>query len=378
LTDAFALGVGPAERVDHENARLGDQARLSALLAHMAEADEVIAALTAGEVTVGHLFGATGAAVLYGGEVALLGETPPTAMVREFAAWVRAKIRPAKLFQTDNISAAYPAWEPFAAIASGVLAVILAPEQPDMLLWFRQDEPHQVSWGGDPHKTDAFARLPRRSFERWTETQHGFAKPWAEWELEMAESLRHGITEVMVRSLRRLADLHAKLRQSQKMEAVGQLTGRIAHDFNNLLAGILGSLELMKTRVAQGRTGDLDRYLGAATASANRAASLTHRLLAFSRRQKLDPRPVDINLLTASMEDLIRRTVGPAIHVETVMSGGLWETLCDGNQLENALLNLVINARDAMPDGGRLTIEASNVSLDAAYARTHPEVAAGQ
>ncbi len=156
------------------------------------------------------------------------------------------------------------------------------------------------------------------------------------------------------------------------------MTGGIAHDFNNLLTGILGSLELMQARVAQGRPHDVDRYIGTALSSANRAASLIHRLLTFSRRQSLDPKIVDVNRLTTSMEDLIRRTVGPAIHLETVMSGGLWETLCDANQLENALLNLAINARDAMPDGGRLTIEAANARLDKAYASSHPGVEPGQ
>ncbi len=162
--------------------------------------------------------------------------------------------------------------------------------------------------------------------------------------------------------------LEEQLRQAQKMEAVGQLTGGLAHDFNNLLAGITGSLELIEARIAQGRTSDLSRYARAAMSSSHRAAALTHRLLAFSRRQTLDPKPVDVKQLAAGMEELIRRTTGPAIRVETVMSGGLWMTLCDPNQLENVLLNLAINARDAMPDGGRLTIEAANARLDAAAA----------
>ena len=155
-----------------------------------------------------------------------------------------------------------------------------------------------------------------------------------------------------------------QLRQSQKMEAVGQLTGGIAHDFNNLLAGISGSLELMQTRMSQGRFTELDRYMSAAQGAAKRAAALTHRLLAFSRRQTLDPRPTDMNRLVAGMEELIRRTVGPAITLEAVAAGGLWATLVDPPQLENALLNLCINARDAMPDGGRLTIETGNRWLD--------------
>jgi len=160
-----------------------------------------------------------------------------------------------------------------------------------------------------------------------------------------------------------------QLFQSQKMEALGQLTGGLAHDFNNLLTGITGSLELLRTRVAQGRTGDLERYIVAAQGAAKRAAALTHRLLAFARRQTLDPRPTDPNKLITGMEELIGRTMGPAIAVETVLGIGLWPTLCDANQLENALLNLCINARDAMPDGGRLTIETANMWLDERGAR---------
>ena len=159
------------------------------------------------------------------------------------------------------------------------------------------------------------------------------------------------------------------LRQSQKMEAVGQLTGGLAHDFNNLLAGISGSLELMGTRIRQGRIGELDRYLDAATGASRRAAALTHRLLAFSRRQTLDPRPVDVNRLVVDMEDLVRRTVGPSIDLEVVGAAGLWTALVDANQLENALLNLCINARDAMPNGGRITIETANRRLDSRAAR---------
>ena len=155
------------------------------------------------------------------------------------------------------------------------------------------------------------------------------------------------------------------LRQSQKMEAVGQLTGGIAHDFNNLLAGITGSLELVRTRIAQGRLADVDRYVVAAQGAAKRAAALTHRLLAFSRRQTLDPKPVDINRLIHGMGELIGRTVGPSIDLQVVEDNDLWTTLVDPNQLENALLNLCINARDAMPDGGRLTIETLNVTLTA-------------
>jgi len=157
--------------------------------------------------------------------------------------------------------------------------------------------------------------------------------------------------------------VEAALRQLHKMEAVGQLTGGIAHDFNNLLAGISGSLELMRTRAAQGRTAELGRFLDAAATSADRAAALTHRLLAFSRRQTLDPKPIDVSHLAEGMEELVRRTVGHGIRIETRFPDGLWPALCDANQLESALLNLVINARDAMPDGGQLVIETANAVL---------------
>ena len=154
------------------------------------------------------------------------------------------------------------------------------------------------------------------------------------------------------------------LRQSQKMEAVGQLTGGIAHDFNNLLTGITGSLDLLAKRLAEGRINEADRFITAAQGAARRASSLTHRLLAFSRRQTLAPRPTDLARLARGMEELIQRTMGPGITVEAVHGGGLWPVLVDPGQLENALLNLCINARDAMPEGGKLTIESGNRWLD--------------
>jgi PAS domain S-box-containing protein len=154
------------------------------------------------------------------------------------------------------------------------------------------------------------------------------------------------------------------LRQSQKMEAVGQLTGGIAHDFNNLLQGITGSLDLVERRLAQGRLSDLNRFITGAKAAAHRAAALTHRLLAFSRRQPLDPRPVSANPLIASMEDLLRRTMGEQITLDLILAPDLWPTLCDPHQLENAVLNLAINGRDAMPNGGTLTIETCNCDLN--------------
>ena len=154
------------------------------------------------------------------------------------------------------------------------------------------------------------------------------------------------------------------LRHAQKMEAIGQLTGGLAHDFNNMLSGVLGALELIQRRVASGRVNDLDRYVEAATTSANRAAALTHRLLAFARRQSLDPKPVDVNRLVLSMEDMLRRTMAEHIIFETRLQADPWLAYTDAHQLENALLNLVINARDAMRDGGRLIIQTGCVKID--------------
>jgi PAS domain S-box-containing protein len=168
------------------------------------------------------------------------------------------------------------------------------------------------------------------------------------------------------------------LRQAQKMEAIGQLTGGIAHDFNNLLTGIIGSLDLVRRRMASNTAADIPRLMDAASAAAQRAAALTHRLLAFGRRQSLDTRPNDVNRIVSGIEDLLRRTLGERIELMCKLSGDLWTASTDANQLESALLNLAINARDAMPDGGRLTIETTNVQLDDAYASLHEDVQPGE
>jgi PAS domain S-box-containing protein len=181
------------------------------------------------------------------------------------------------------------------------------------------------------------------------------------------ERLRELNETLESRVLERTTELMATqdaLRQAQKMEAVGQLTGGLAHDFNNLLTGVSGSLEMMQVRISQGRVAEVERYVTAAQGAAKRAAALTHRLLAFSRRQTLAPKPTDVKQLVTGMEDLIGRTVGPAVEIETVNAAGLWLSLIDPSQLENAVLNLCINARDAMPDGGKITIETGNRWMD--------------
>jgi PAS domain S-box-containing protein len=203
---------------------------------------------------------------------------------------------------------------------------------------------------------------------------------WISWTLVPGDDVFYAvgrdITDEKARS-EELQQAQEALRQSQKMEAVGQLTGGLAHDFNNILAGISGSLQLMSTRLAQGRSAELDRYITAASGAAHRAAGLTQRLLAFSRRQTLEPKPTNLNTLVSGMLELINRSVGPTIEVEAAAMSGLWTTFVDAGQLENALLNLCINARDAMPDGGKLTIETGNRWMDERGARQH-NMAPGQ
>ncbi|MCM2461713.1 response regulator [Pseudomonas sp. CG7] len=167
------------------------------------------------------------------------------------------------------------------------------------------------------------------------------------------------------------------LRQSQKMEAVGQLTGGIAHDFNNMLTGIIGSLELLRRRLARGRTEDLDSLIDLGVTSANRAAGLTHRLLAFSRRQSLDSKAVQMNTLVLSMGELLQRSLNESIRLDMQLDEQLWVAEADPNQLESALLNLVLNARDAMPNGGNLVVQTRNRHLDADFTEAYPNLASG-
>jgi len=176
------------------------------------------------------------------------------------------------------------------------------------------------------------------------------------------------------------ARVEEALRQAQKMEGIGQLTGGIAHDFNNLLTIIVGNLETMNRQLKSARPehGNLERSVDSAMRGAQRAVSLTQRLLAFSRQQPLDPKPVDVSRLVSGMSDLVRRAIGEQIAVETVLAGGLWRANIDSNQLEIAILNLAVNARDAMPQGGKLTIETSNTLLDEGYAAAQAEVVPGQ
>jgi PAS domain S-box-containing protein len=221
--------------------------------------------------------------------------------------------------------------------------------------------------------------IPTQKFENRYRRRDG-SYLWLSWRAVPDENCIHAVGRDITAEREQAAALQAAeeaLRQAQKMEAVGQLTGGIAHDFNNLLQGIVGALEMIDKRINQNRIDEIHKFAAAATASANRAVALTHRLLAFSRRQPLNPKPVAANPLVASMEDLLHRTMGERITIRLALAEDLWPTLCDPNQLESAILNLAINARDAMPDGGTLVLETANVVIDAAYASRTPDLTPG-
>lgn len=244
----------------------------------------------------------------------------------------------------------------------GITATICMPLVKDgrltALMAVHHGRPHQWT----PHELSLVREVTDRS---WAHVER--VRSEAELRASQAELLRANerLEAAVVERTQELMAVEESLRHAQKMEAVGQLTGGLAHDFNNLLAGMLGSLEAIRSRLEQGRIGDIDRYLTASIGAAKRGASLTQRMLAFSRRQTLAPKPTDVNSLVSSMEELVGRTIGPSVALEVIRMSDPWPALVDEGQLENALLNLCINGRDATPDGGVLTIETAKSWVDA-------------
>jgi signal transduction histidine kinase len=235
----------------------------------------------------------------------------------------------------------------------------------------RQARAERLNTGLEVGATIAFLLISAVGFLGMAVTRRAFSH-LADARRELAVSNRDLLGQIAQRG-----QVESHLRQAQKMEAIGQLTGGIAHDFNNMLGVVMGSLDLMGRRI---RNGDfaIERFVESASQATTRAASLTHRLLAFARQQPLEPKAIDVNCLVSGMSDLLRSTLGEQIQIETVMAAGVWTTTADPHQLESALLNVAINARDAMPDGGKLTIETGNTYLDDAYAGQHGDVEPGQ
>lgn len=516
LANAFAVRVGPAERAQIEQARRADAQRLGELLANMAAADDAGPALTSGKITIASLFNATGAAVLHGGKTLLVGSTPPEVAVLELASWLRN--HDGDVFQTDRLPSLYPDWAPHASTACGIVAVFLAADRSEMLLWFRGAETPLVDSDTTLKPEQAAALLRQASFKRVGGPRHAFARPWAAWELEIAAALGHAVTEVIIRSLRRIADLNDRLRQSQmletasqaqigmtmrrankmleakvkaqqaqevieaefhfatqagglgvwklelgthelttsdmcknnfgrgqhvpftydellnavhpddrermkaavdrstltgasyeielpivrpngaagwvqmqaqvvhaddgivaslvgislditervltqerirqsqKIEAIGRLTAGVAHDFNNVLQVLLGGIENAIDEVADRPEvcADLELSLQAG----QRGARLTSHLLSFSRQQILSPAPLDLSPLLKNLSRTLMRTLGHDIAVRVEIASNLPYALADAAHLDAALLNLALNARDAMPQGGELRIAA--------------------
>jgi PAS domain S-box-containing protein len=228
------------------------------------------------------------------------------------------------------------------------------------------------------HVLATAARTGRFEAEGWRVRKNGTLF----WANVVLDAVRNHAGELVAfakitRDLTERRTAEERLRQAQKMEVIGQLTGGIAHDFNNLLTVISGNVETLQRRIGSNDL-HLHRLIDAALRGVERATVLTHRLLAFSRRQPLEPKPIDVNRLIVGMSDLLSRTLGEQVSIETVMAAGLWQISADPNQIENAVLNLAVNARDAMPSGGKLTIETANAHLDEAYAVANEEVNPGQ
>ena len=249
-----------------------------------------------------------------------------------------------------------PAWS---AMLGWSAEVLLGGDSLDLI--HPDDRPHTL------HAREALqGDANKGGFENRYRARDGSYR-WLSWSVVTADGLIYATARdvtVEKEAAMRVQRMEEQLRQSQKMEAVGQLTGGIAHDFNNLLTGVIGSLEMIRNRMQQGRLEGLGKYMDAAAGAAERAAAMTHRLLSFSRRQALEPKLTAVDRLVEGMDELIRRAAGPVASLQVVRHRGAWSTLCDPRQLEIALLNLVNNARDAMPQGGRLVIETANAVLE--------------
>lgn len=306
---------------------------------------------------------------------------------RTLAAWLRqdaSELRGKRFSDLLNIAGRIYYETHFAPLLrmQGVfneVALDLAPPGRDPLPVLVNAAERPLADGGRRIVITVFNATDRRRYER----ELLEARRRAEAASSELQQLNATLEARVAEELQERLKAEEALRQAQKMEAVGQLTGGVAHDFNNLLTVIIGGLETVSRQISAERTPDstrrIERAVAMATHGAERAAALTARLLAFARRQPLDPRPVDPGRLVTGLADLLQRTLGEAVEFQTVCGAGLWLANVDAGELENALVNLAVNARDAMPEGGCLTIETSNAFLDDDYVRAIPEpVSPGQ
>ena len=375
--------------------RLDRDASLRTLVNRLATPGPLPDALAAAEAELLDLVHATGVVVRISDSLFRLGRTPPWAVVQRMLTVLQPRARD-EILAIDDLGLRHPEFAPCATEASGALLLPLAPGLDDVILWFRPELSRTVTWAGDPAQHAIIDPVtgrvsPRTSFAAWKQTTTGCSAPWTEADLALARTFRGAVeVEVAQRAKAELAWLRhyqelsdslerkveqrsqalqletrerqkaeATLQQAQKMEAIGQLTGGVAHDFNNVLAAVLGNLDLAQARSSDPVT---MRFLQNAQYAAERGAKLTDHLLSFARKQPLRREPCELNQLSLRFKDLITRAIGPAIEVRMTLADDLWTVMADANQFEMALLNMAVNARDAMPEGGRLVIATMNVA----------------
>ena len=389
-----SLLLGTLGEAEVYTQRLDRDASLRTLVNRLSAPVPLPEALAAAEAELLDLVHATGVVVRISDSLFRLGRTPPWTVVQRVLA-VLQPVAGDEPLAVDDLGLRHPEFAACTGEASGALLLPLAPGIDDVILWFRPESSRTVTWAGNPAEHAVFDPAtgqvsPRTSFAAWKQTTTGCSTPWTEADLALAQNFRSAVeVEVAQRAKAELAWLRhyqelsdslerkveqrgqaletetrerqkaeATLQQAQKMEAIGQLTGGVAHDFNNVLAAVLGNLDLAQARSTDPAT---RRFLQNAQHAAERGAKLTDHLLSFARKQPLRREPCELNRLSLRFKDLIARAIGPAIEVSMTLADDLWTVMADANQFEMALLNMAVNARDAMPEGGRLVIATSNV-----------------
>ena len=389
VVSLLMVSLREAEVYAERNAR---SVTLRAVARMLADPLPLATALVAAELELLRLLDATGAVIRLDGNLLRLGTTPPPAVTAQLLTIMETKAF-GTMTMMDDIGLAYPELADCATDGSGALLLPLSQGGEDLILWFRPELSRIVTWAGHPshHTQDSITGqiLPRASFAVWKQTTNGRSKPWTGADLALAADLRRVFEEEVAKRvrvelilLRHYEELNgsletkisqrtkaleeetserlkaeATLHQIQKMEAIGQLTGGVAHDFNNVLAAVLGNLELAEAAITEP---SVLRLLNRAQRAAERGAKLTDHLLSFARKQPLSRETCDVNQLITSLHDLIRRTIGSSVAIELNLASDLWPVVADHVQFEMVLLNIIVNARDAMSNGGTITVATHN------------------